>query len=246
MVNLLIASLTSFRSILETVHQLSPESAFGTVQRNLISQTLHLVQMKGPEIPAFADIEAKPQKRTKRFDSDLLVDTGQDSPLSNIEVSPDRTYGAVATGRHNDHSNSNTPLFHHYNRMTQQTQQSTPQPLTSQFTPINQPTPTTSPAKTSTTLYRTTSSTQKKRPSLLASLAISTALPPNYHPRCVGKGLFAKATYNLNDEVGYMLRDVEMFCEDGDGDGDGDEESEDGDEGGKEFRCGDCDKVYFG
>jgi hypothetical protein len=115
MVNLLIANLTSFRSILETVHQLAPESALGTVQRNLISQALDLVRIQGPDIAAFADIEARPQKRSKRIDSDLPVDTGQESPLNNIDVSPDRTYDTVVAGKQRGDLDSDAPLLDHHN-----------------------------------------------------------------------------------------------------------------------------------
>jgi hypothetical protein len=59
----------------------------------------------------------------------------------------------------------------------------------------------------------------------------------------VGKGAFARATYNLKDEIGYMLRDVETFCQKEDGPG---EEGEDWYGDGKEFRCGECDGVHFG
>ena len=279
MVSLLIANLTSFRSILETVHQIAPESALGTVQRKLISQALDQTRMQGPDIASFADIEARPQKRTKRVDSDLPVDTGQDSPLSNIKVSPNRIYDAVSVSKYRNEPESDGPLLdqHHSRPSTKESRQYTPQSLTSQFTSINQATPTTSPTtsptkptttNTSNPTKTTPSSTsQRKRRPLLSSLAISTALPPNspplgphchchaspddptlvscegcrkwYHPRCVGKGAFARATYNLRDEVGYMFRDVERFVEDGDGDGGSDGERE-------EFRCRSCDKVYFG
>ena len=279
MVSLLIANLTSFRSILETVHQIAPESALGTVQRKLISQALDLVRMQGPDIAAFANIEARPQKRTKRVDSDLPVDTGQDSPLSNINVSPNRIYDAVSVSKYRNEPESDGPLLdqHHSRPSTKESRQYTPQSLTSQCTSINQATPTTSPTtsptkptttNTSNPTKTTPSSTsQRKRRPLLSSLAISTALPPNspplgphchchaspddptlvscegcrkwYHPRCVGKGAFARATYNLRDEVENMLRDVERFVEDGDGDGGSDGERE-------EFRCRSCDKVYFG
>lgn len=289
MVNLLIANLTSFRSLLETVHQMTFESTLGTVQRNLISRALDLVRIRGPDIAAFTDIEVRPQKPSKRLDSDLPVGTGQDSPLSNIDVSPGPSYDAAVASKHPDSSTSKIPRLDHQNRdrrTTEQDQRSRPSAkqsshstfvsLTSQFTPINQTTPTTSPTKMQTTntsnptTTTPTSTLQRKRRPLLASLAISTALPPNspplgphchchassddptlvacegcrksYHPRCVGKGAFAKATYNLRDEVRYMLRDVERFCKGADGNGESEEEYG----GGEEFRCGNCDKLYFG
>lgn len=50
--------------------------------------------------------------------------------------------------------------------------------------------------------------------------------------------MFARATYGLRDEVGYMLRDVERFCRE-DGGGDGEAEG-DGEGEGEEFKCGEC------
>lgn len=285
MVNLLIASLSSLRNVLEIAHRLAPEGAFGTVQRNLISQALALVRIQPPGPPAFADIEARPQKRLKKSDSDLPIDTGQESPLSNIDVfTPNRKHGTVAR----DDSGSDTPLLDHYNDNKRRNRQDhhnlcptqtasaphpTPtypkhQPFTSHFTPINSTSFTTTMTTTPDSTTTTTSSPRKRR-ALTASLGISTALPPNsppqgphclchasssdptlvactkyhnlFHPRCVGKGSFAKATYNLRDEVGYVLRDVDMF-EGSDGGGGGQSEHEWGRE---EFKCGNCSGVAF-
>lgn len=47
-----------------------------------------------------------------------------------------------------------------------------------------------------------------------------------FHPRCVGKGKFAKATYP-NDPFGYMMKDKQKFEN-------------------KEFKCGDCEAGFFG
>ena len=292
MVSLLIASLTSLQSILEAVHQLAPEGALGTAQRTLISQALDLIRLQRPDNTAFAETEARSQTHSRKTGSEVLVDNGQESPLSNIVVSPHRNHDAVVTDKHRKDSDSDfSPRNHHTKnkRKTEQTHhqpsrlittkdspQPTLQPVTSQFTPINQPTlinqptPKTSPTKSPPTskLNRAPAPQRKRRP-LLAALAISTALPPNsppigpnchchassedptlvacegclrlYHPRCVGKGGFARATYNLKDEVGYMLKDVEKFCQQENGDGDDDWYGE-----GMEFRCGECDGVYLG
>jgi len=299
MVNLLIANLTSFGSILATLRELAPESALGTVQRNLISQALDLARIQQPAISASADIKATPQKRSKKFNSEVPVDMGQKSPLSNIDVSPNRIHAAVVASKHSDDSDSDFSPFDHdaaiiadkhrdnsdsdfspsdhssrNKRKTEQTHhqptrpsttEDLPQPTpsdakpTAQFTPINHPKPTTSPSNPSPTPLATTTKQKKRRPH---DLGISTALPPNspplganchchassddptlvacegcrklYHPRCVGKGIYARGTYNQKDEIGYMLEDVEKFCQEDDRDG-----LEYGD--GWEFRCGDCD-----
>jgi len=272
MANLLIASLNSLQSVLEIALHLAPEGALGTVQRNLVSQAMGLIRIQQPGSPA------RPQKRLKKPESDLPIGTGQESPLSNINVfTPNREHAVITVPYQRDDSDSDTPLLNHYNENKRTNQQdrhnhrptstvSAPHPTPthpkslSQFTPINE--------TSSTTLTtNTTTSSPRKRRFLTASLAISTALHPNsppqgphclchasssdptlvactkcqklYHPRCVGKGSFAKATYNLRDEVGYMLRDVETF-EGSDGDGDG--ASEDG-WGREEFKCGNCSKL---
>jgi hypothetical protein len=48
-----------------------------------------------------------------------------------------------------------------------------------------------------------------------------------FHPRCVGKGKFAKGTYAGGDTKGYMLKDLDAFVD-------------------KKFKCGDCEAGYFG
>jgi hypothetical protein len=48
-----------------------------------------------------------------------------------------------------------------------------------------------------------------------------------FHPRCVGKGRFAKGTYSGGDTRGYMLKDLDAFVD-------------------KKFKCGDCEAGYFG
>jgi hypothetical protein len=59
---------------------------------------------------------------------------------------------------------------------------------------------------------------------------ISTALPENhqkFHPRCMGKGRYAKGTYASGDTKSYMLKDLDAFVD-------------------KKFKCGDCEAGYFG
>jgi hypothetical protein len=48
-----------------------------------------------------------------------------------------------------------------------------------------------------------------------------------FHPRCVGKGRYAKSTYSGGDTKGYMLKDLDAFVD-------------------KKFKCGDCEAGYFG
>jgi hypothetical protein len=155
MVNLLIASLTSFGSILKTLRELAPESAVGTVQRNLISQALDLARIQGPEVEAFADVKATPQKRSKKIESEVPVDTEQDSPLSNIDVSPNRIHAAIVADKRRDDSDSDFSPSDHSSKNERKTEQIHHQPtrlsttkhlsqptpsvtkLTAQFTPIN-------------------------------------------------------------------------------------------------------------
>ena len=279
MVNLLIASLTSFGCILKTLRELAPESAVGTVQRNLISQALDLARIQGPEVEASAEVKTTPQKRSKKIESEVPVDTEQDSPLSNIDVSPNRTHATIVADKHRDDSDSDFSPSDHSSRNERKTEQTRHQPtrlstkkdlsqptpsvtkLTAQFTPINQPTtsPTKSPPTTPNPPPLSTTTKQRKRRPL--DLGLSTALPPNSpplggnchchassddptlvacegcrklcHPRCIGEGGYARATYNQKDEVGYMLKDVETFCQKDDRDG-----KKYGD--GMEFRCEEC------
>jgi hypothetical protein len=47
-----------------------------------------------------------------------------------------------------------------------------------------------------------------------------------YHPRCIGKGCYAKGTYGGNPQS-YMLKDLELFED-------------------RPFKCGDCEEGFFG
>lgn len=47
-----------------------------------------------------------------------------------------------------------------------------------------------------------------------------------YHPRCIGKGRYAKGTYGGNPQS-YMLKDLELFED-------------------RPFKCGDCEEGFFG